>query len=154
MPKRLIATSLRMAAAAFVLMLAGIAPAAADECPRGNQVLETMVVYFAVNSTDIANADRERLAAAAARLKGNPNLEVCTLGQADKSGNADYNEKLALRRAEAVADALKADGLEDVPFQIKSRGEAFANVGFLKDLFGSSINFDSDRRVEVLFINR
>ncbi len=59
-----------------------------------------------------------------------------------------------MRRAEAVADVLKASGLQGVPYQIKSRGESFADEGLLTKLFGDKVNLENDRRVEVMFMTR
>lgn len=140
-------------AAATALTVAGIAPAAADECVRGSQVLSSDVVYFAVDSTAMSAEEKAELHELAAQYKGNPNLMVCAIGQADKSGNAAYNEDLALRRAEAVAAVLKEAGLGSADYQIKSRGEVFADDGFIKEVFGNDGVFDSDRRVEVLLMN-
>lgn len=147
-------TSLRKLAVLSVgvvaMTLVGVGSAAAEECKRGSEVLATEVFYFDTNSTTVSPADKARLNEIAKQYQGNPSLEICALGQADKSGNADYNKKLALRRAEAVANILKADGLQDAQYQIKSRGEAFASAEFLKEWFGDGVTFKSDRRVELL----
>ena len=91
--------------------LFGATAAAADECVRGQEILATTVVYFDVDSTVIAPETQARLKEIAANFCTNPSVTACALGQADKSGNAAYNEKLALRRAAAVADLMKANGL-------------------------------------------
>jgi outer membrane protein OmpA-like peptidoglycan-associated protein len=140
------------AIAAIALALAG--PASAAECVRGSSVLNTTVVYFEFDSDKVPADAEASLKEIAARLQGNPALEVCALGQADKSGAADYNEQLALRRAGAVADILKASGLQDVQYQIKSRGESFLDDGPLAKLFGDKAEFENDRRVEVMFMNQ
>ncbi len=142
------------AIAAMVLALTGPGPAFAEECVRGADILDSTVVYFDFDSDKVPPDAEANLKKIAARLEGNPALEVCTLGQADKSGAADYNQQLALRRAEAVADVLKASGLQGVPYQIKSRGESFLDEGVLTKLFGDKVNFENDRRVEVMFMTQ
>ena len=128
--------------------------ARAEECKRTGQVLKTTVVYFDFDSTAVNDGAKARLQGLAEQYKADPSLEVCVLGQADKAGNVDYNKQLALRRANAVADVLKDAGMADKPFQIVSRGEAFAPDGLLVRLFGEKVQFDSDRRVEVLMMRR
>ncbi len=93
--------------------------------------------------------DKNSLKAAAERFKSNPNLQVCVLGQADRTGNADYNKKLALKRAEAVAAHLKEFGLAGKKFQVVSRGAVFTNESFLGKLIGEDVA--ADRRVEITF---
>ncbi len=143
-----------MSIAVAMLALTGPGPAFAAECVRGTDILESTVVYFDFDSDKVPPDAEANLKKIAARLEVNPALEVCTLGQADKSGAADYNQQLALRRAEAVADVLKASGLQGVPYQIKSRGESFADEGLLTKLFGDKVNLENDRRVEVMFMTR
>ena len=145
-----------MSIAIAVMVLIGPRPASAEECvrPRGPDILETTIVYFGFDSAKVSQDAEASLKKIAARLKGHPALEVCSLGQADKSGAADYNEKLALRRAAAVADVLKANGLQGATYQIKSRGESFSDKGVLTKLFGDGVNFENDRRVEVMGMSK
>ena len=142
------------AIAAMALALTGPGPAFAAECVRGTDILESTVVYFDFDSDKVPPDAEANLKKIAARVEGNPALEACALGQADKSGAADYNQKLALRRAEAVTDVLKASGLQGATYQIKSRGESFSDTGLLVKLFGDNLNFVDDRRVEVLVMTR
>ncbi|MFQ5973426.1 MAG: OmpA family protein, partial [Alphaproteobacteria bacterium] len=143
---------LSMASMAVAILAMGFTTdrAFAAECKRATKVLQTTIVYFDFDSTAVKPEDRTRLENLVTRFGGNPNLEVCVLGQADKAGPGDYNLRLALRRAEAVADILKTSGLEGKPFQVVSRGEAFAPEGLLVRIFGDKVQFKSDRRVEVL----
>lgn len=63
-------------------------------------------VYFDFNSSNVSYANYERLAAVASLLQANPNYKLRVIGYADSVGNADNNLKIALRRANAVIDAL------------------------------------------------
>ena len=142
---------LRVLAALLPLLLAGFsAEALAKECeaPPGLRKSPAKMAYFAVDSTEIRAEDKEWLTELAERFRGNPQAQICVLGQADKTGDAAYNEKLALRRAQAVVDFLKAQGLGSKKFQILTRGEAFGDT-FVGRLLGGE-QFESDRRVEVV----
>ncbi len=131
---------------AMAAWLAVAAPALA-ECPRsGGRAAPPTVVHFDTDSTVIKEQFQRQLVELAERHRGNPNMTVCVIGQADKQGNADYNEKLALRRAEAVADFLEKQGLPRRQFDISSRGEAFGETWF------GNNPAEADRRVEVLVV--
>ena len=125
----------------------GTASAALADCNRkGGRALAPTVVHFDTDSTVIKPEFQTALQQVAEQNRGNPNMKICIEGQADQQGNADYNEKLALRRAEAVAAFLEQQGLPRDLFDISTRGEAFG-----ESLFGNE-PAESDRRVEVLVI--
>ncbi len=131
------------AMAAWLLVAA---PALAD-CPRsGGNAGPPTVVSFDTDSTVIKERFQRRLVELAEQHRGNPNMRICVIGQADKQGNADYNKKLALRRAKAVADFLEKQGLPRNQFDISSRGEAFGDTWF------GNNPAEADRRVEVLVV--
>lgn len=63
-------------------------------------------VYFDFNSSTVSYANYERLASVAALLQANPSYRLKVIGYADSVGNSENNNKIALRRANAVIDAL------------------------------------------------
>ena len=63
-------------------------------------------VYFDFNSSTVSYANYERLASVAALLQSNPSYTLKVIGYADSVGNSENNHKIALRRANAVIDAL------------------------------------------------
>ena len=63
-------------------------------------------VYFDFNSSTVSYANYERLASVAALLQSNPSYKLRVIGYADSVGNSENNNKIALRRANAVIDAL------------------------------------------------
>ncbi len=154
--KKLMCKLVPMSIAIGVMALILPGPASAEECvrPRGPDILATTIVYFDFDSTKVSQDAEAKLKEIADRFKGHPSLAVCSLGQADRSGAADYNQKLALRRAEAVAGVLKANGLQKATYQVKSRGQSGADNDLLEKLFGDNLNFESDRRVEVMVMSK
>jgi outer membrane protein OmpA-like peptidoglycan-associated protein len=138
--------SLRFAAFLFAAGLIAAAAPARAECDRaGGHAGAPTVVHFDTGSTVIKPQFQHDLAEVAAQNRGNPNIKICITGQADNQGNPAYNEKLALARANAVADQLAKDGLPRSQFDISGRGEAFDGL-----LSGDPA--ESDRRVEVLIV--
>lgn len=138
------------AVAAFVMLL-GVGTAVAADCvrPKGLKGTTPHVIKFETGSTEISPEEKAWLEEQAKRFQSNPSLEVCVIGQADKTGDPEYNKKLALERAETVAAFLKEKGLGDKKFQVVGRGEAFGDT---KDtLLGNLLEGElaADRRVEV-----
>ena len=102
------------------------------------------VVNFEFDSAVVAPADKERLAKLATQAKSLFVPRICVTGQADKQGNVDYNKKLSMRRAEAVALALSEGGYPSDQILVMGIGEAFGDM--LKKLVSGE-----DRRVKVMF---
>ncbi len=102
------------------------------------------VVYFEFDSAVVKPADKEKMAKLAAQAKALFVPRICVTGQADKQGNVDYNKKLSMRRAEAVATALSDGGYPAEQIHVVGIGEAFG--GKLKKLVSGE-----DRRVKVMF---
>jgi outer membrane protein OmpA-like peptidoglycan-associated protein len=138
---------------AACLMAAGAATANAADCtrPKGLDGTTPHVVKFETGSDQISPEEKAWLEAEVARFQSDPSLEVCVIGQADKTGDTEYNKKLAMERAETVAAFLKEKGLGDKKIQVVGRGEAFGDT---KDsLLGKVLEGSdpADRRVEVTF---
>ena len=147
-----IAARLVVPAVAACLIALGSAAAEAADCtrPKGLKGSTPHVIKFETGSVEISPEEQAWLQAQAERFQSNPSLEVCVIGQADKTGDTELNKKLALERAETVAAFLKEKGLADKKFQVVGRGEAFGDT---KDsLLGKVLQGESaaDRRVEVI----
>ena len=147
---RLRTGTLKILPLAVALWLGAAGGALADCNRKGGTALAPTVVHFDTDSAAIKPEYRKELNEVAEQNRGNPNMKICIEGQADKQGDAAYNEKLALRRAEAVAAYLEQQGLKRELFDISTRGEAFGE-GLISNLLGSD-EAASDRRVEVLVI--
>ena len=81
-------------------------------------------VYFAFNSANVSAANHYRLASIAQAMKSNPNLKVRLVGYADQRGPEQYNQKLAMRRAEEVAKQLtQVYGISESRITTESNGE-------------------------------
>ncbi len=136
-------------------MAIGTGAQAAQDCkrPAGGKVHTPKIVHFDIASSKLRPGDRAELQKLAAKFAGNPNIEVCLVGMADRSGSADRNKKLAQTRAEVVRDFLKSAGLKDSKYQIVARGEPYDDDSWVGKLLGSGAK-ESDRRVDVLLMER
>lgn len=72
--------------------------------------------------------------------------QVCVVGQADKRGTSAYNDRLAMKRARAVAARLIGAGVDPAVLSLSSRGEALFDA--LPDWFWGS----GSRRVEIIAV--
>jgi outer membrane protein OmpA-like peptidoglycan-associated protein/outer membrane protein W len=72
----------------------------------------TVRALFEFNKTNVyVQAERDSLKALAQLLKANPNMQLTIQGHTDWVGSVGYNEKLGMRRIEAVLEILKAEGV-------------------------------------------
>ncbi len=88
-----------------------------------SSLLAQRVVYFALDSTDIAAEDRELLAAHASFLAGHEELTVVLEGHADERGSREYNVGLGDRRAQSVRRLLEFQGVSPDQIRTVSYGE-------------------------------
>ncbi len=79
-------------------------------------------VYFSVDSAEIPEGDIEKLDRIARIINKYDDWNVQVTGFADNTGNADYNQKLSKKRAEAVIQYLSTKTSQE----IKRKVEAFA----------------------------
>ncbi|KAB0464658.1 MULTISPECIES: peptidoglycan-associated lipoprotein Pal [Vibrio] len=84
---------------------------------------ETQTIYFAFDNSTIASDYEAILAAHAAYLSKNVDMNVTIEGHADERGTPEYNIALGERRAQAVAKYLQALGVQADQISIVSYGE-------------------------------
>lgn len=85
---------------------------------------DILLVPFGVNSTTIQAADQDRLKRLVQDLQSDPSRTTVTLtGRTDSTGSADYNKRLAQRRADKVARKLMEYGLPQDQIRVFGVGE-------------------------------
>jgi OmpA-OmpF porin, OOP family len=91
--------------------------------PVAEKVTFAADVLFDFDKSAIRPEGRSKLDDLAARVKG-INLEVViTVGHTDSIGSDDYNQKLSVRRAEAVKAYLTSKGIEANRIYTEGKGE-------------------------------
>jgi len=127
---------------------------------------EDMTFYFDFDSTAIKPDEQAKINRLLPYLKRNPKAVMSITGEADIRGKADYNQDLALRRAEAVRSAMLASGVPESQLDLVTVGlgagtKATTNAG-TGDMGGDpAVGADQDReanrwanrRVIVTFTN-
>lgn len=109
-------------------------------------LLNTRLVHFDYDSSDLSSDDLKTLQAHASYLNQNPQAKVLLSGHADERGTREYNMALGERRANAVQAFLNSNG---------ARGGQLDTVSYGKE---KPINDGHDeaawadnRRVEIIY---
>jgi len=85
---------------------------------QGVKVTFDSGILFATNSSTLNAASKSSLSQFAGVLKTNSDCDIAIFGHTDNTGNDAINNPLSMKRAQAVADYLKNQGVNTV--QIKS----------------------------------
>ncbi|HRP29951.1 MAG TPA: OmpA family protein, partial [Burkholderiaceae bacterium] len=95
------------------------APAAVAPAAVAIAIPETAKLYFEVGAADLPADAPATLARVIAVVKTNDALHLVVSGFHDASGDPAMNAELAKKRAEAVAEALKAQGVAESRIELK-----------------------------------
>lgn len=81
-------------------------------------------IFFTINSARIRQDEESKVADLVAFMKQYPDAKITVTGYADKeTGTPSYNMQLSKKRAEAVADALVAGGIDGSRITVRAMGE-------------------------------
>lgn len=112
-----------------------------------NSPLSQRVIYFAFDSSEVADQDRPLVEAHAAFLVANPTVKVSVEGHTDERGSREYNIGLGDRRAQSIRRMLEFQGVAPNQISVVSFGEEKpATEGH--DESAWSLN----RRVELVYV--
>jgi peptidoglycan-associated lipoprotein len=103
--------------------------------------LQLEIAHFATDSWLIQAADSARLKADAETLKAHPDVKIVIVGNCDPRASERYNQRLGLKRAQAVRDFLVAAGVDASRISVRSDGEK-------RPISTKPDEFWLDRRVE------
>ncbi|WP_020396701.1 OmpA family protein [Thiolinea disciformis] len=103
-------------------------------------------LYFPFRSSrpELADESKDYVESVVTYLKENPKASITLTGHTDNVGDADYNEKVGLKRAEAVKKLLVRQGAPADQIKVDSKGESQA-IASNKEEEGRKKN----RRVEL-----
>ncbi|HUX74996.1 MAG TPA: peptidoglycan-associated lipoprotein Pal [Steroidobacteraceae bacterium] len=100
----------------------GSAAAAAIANEANNAPLDTRVIYFDFDKSEIKPQYDDVITAHARTLTANPTLRIKLEGNTDERGTREYNIGLGERRAQAVRSALMLQGVADAQITTISYG--------------------------------
>lgn len=102
-----------------------VGPLTADNAPPMAAADAMYLVFFDWDQSSLDTGALNVLDAVVDELNRRPGPTVLNVvAHADTSGPADYNQRLALRRANAVKDALMTSGIDAMNIKIEARGES------------------------------
>jgi peptidoglycan-associated lipoprotein len=105
-------------------------------------------IYFALDRSAVAPAERPKLQAAIKWLSDNPGKSLVLVGHCDWRGTAEYNLGLGDRRANSVKRYLESLGADSGRLETLSKGSTEAKQG------GSESEWAKDRRVDFIELSR
>ena len=103
------------------------------------------LVFFDWNSAVVGPSGREVIALAAQAYKTGSPVTIQVTGFTDTSGTYQYNERLSVRRANAVAAILGQDGVPQGSMVVTGRGENDLRVPT-----PNGVREPQNRRVEIV----
>jgi OOP family OmpA-OmpF porin len=117
-------------------------PASVAPAPPG---MRTYLVFFDWDRADLSERARQIVAEAAAASTRVATTRIDVNGYTDLSGSADYNQRLSVRRADAVEAELVRDGVPKTEIVIRGNGETNPLVPTAK-----GVREPQNRRVEII----
>lgn len=105
-----------------------IADAPPDVAPAAGVTQPSSTVFFALGSDQLTAEAQSTIRAAAAAVAARNATTVAVTGHADTLGSTDSNERLSERRAQAVAEALAANGIPEDRITVDWVGERMLSV--------------------------
>jgi peptidoglycan-associated lipoprotein len=100
-----------------------VAPVTVDELNNPNSPLAKRSVYFDFDSYAVKDEYLQTLQAHARYLRAHPDRHILIQGNTDERGTSEYNLALGQKRAEAVRQVLRTDGVNDSQMEAVSLGK-------------------------------
>jgi outer membrane protein OmpA-like peptidoglycan-associated protein len=128
-------------------------PPAPEPEPVERVVMDTFIVYFAFDSSEISPAGMSVIERAAASLQGAKKYVLTVRGHTDRAGSNAYNASLAETRADNVALALMDIGVLNNKIRLRSFGEdvnAVATSDGAREQFNRRVEINIDRTIVVM----
>jgi peptidoglycan-associated lipoprotein len=107
------------------------------------------VFYFEFDRSEITDSDKPAINANADNLIAHPSAKILLEGHTDPRGSREYNVALGERRANAVANMMKAKGVNPDQIRVISYGaERLALPGHDEEAY------QKDRRVVLVYLQK
>jgi outer membrane protein OmpA-like peptidoglycan-associated protein len=107
---------------------------------------ETIVLQFGFNQTFLGSINSSKLSTIIGQLKANENLKISITGHADNIGSDEVNNRISLKRAEAVKKYFVTKGIDSK--RISASGDGETNPIASND---TEEGRDKNRRAEIKF---
>jgi outer membrane protein OmpA-like peptidoglycan-associated protein len=105
----------------------------------------SFTIYFVFDTDELTAASRAQFDRIKAELAARPAPEIVVIGHTDRVGSVQYNDELALKRAQTVRAALTQAGIAPGGIEVAGRGEREPAVATADE-----VDEERNRRVEVI----
>jgi len=120
-----------------------------DSAGGPQQSLAKRTYYFDYDKSDIHDSDKRAISANADYLMAHASARIILEGHTDPRGSREYNVALAERRANAVAEFMKAKGVNPDQIRVVSYGaQRLASPGHTES------DYQLDRRVVLVYTKK
>ncbi len=85
---------------------------------------EPFLVFFDFDESTITPESARVISQAASRARAEGAVSIQVIGHTDTSGGSAYNDRLSMRRANAVKDELARNGIDASTITVEGRGES------------------------------
>jgi len=89
---------------------------------------QTFLVFFDWDSANLTSAARDTVTTAVNAIRSGGNARIEVVGHTDTSGSPQYNQRLGLRRADAVRAEMTRQGIAQTAITTRSAGETQLRV--------------------------
>ena len=120
-------------------------PAPKPEPPPAAEISRNFLVFFDWNKADITSLADNIIKSAVAEAKRVDKVRIRLTGHTDRSGTVRYNQRLSLRRANAVRQRLEQLGIPGSDIAVFAKGESEPLVPT-----GDGVREPQNRRVEII----
>ncbi len=88
-------------------------------------IISLPIIYFAFNSTTIAEGEMGKLQEIRKQMEDNPEMKITVNGWCDTKGSKAVNDRISLKRAETVKNWLVSNGIAAERIAVKGNGSDF-----------------------------
>jgi OmpA-OmpF porin, OOP family len=113
--------------------------------PRAPEIARTYLVFFDWDRSNLTDRARQIIAEAANNSRAARATRIEVAGHADRSGSAQYNQRLSQRRADVVAAELVRNGVNRSDIGVSAYGESRPLVPT-----ADGVREPQNRRVEIV----
>jgi outer membrane protein OmpA-like peptidoglycan-associated protein len=83
----------------------------------------SFILYFKFNKTELSEESKKVIQKIPPAISARKIPSIGVIGHCDRSGSKEYNQRLALKRAEATRDFLVKTGIDTEAINVTSHGE-------------------------------